>query len=307
MNMTTYRFHQLDVFTRTPLKGNPLAVFPDARGLDEPTMQALAREMNLSETTFITESRDATKKVRFFTPSSELPLAGHPTVGTWWLLAERKLIDAPANGEFRITQETKAGVLPVRITMADGRPTRVVMTQASPQFEDPIADYTKLGRALGGDAKTVGRKPGPQVVSTGVPQMMIPIKSLEILRNLPSGGTGMALGDFLRSHGTDCAMCFAKETENSDATVHCRMFAPGIGVAEDPATGSASGALGCYLVWHNIVRPHNGVARIVIEQGLEIGRDSRIEVEIEVGNGGEITEVRVGGEAVAIIEGEVRL
>jgi trans-2,3-dihydro-3-hydroxyanthranilate isomerase len=85
------------------------------------------------------------------------------------------------------------------------------------------------------------------------------------------------------------------------------MFSPGIGIPEDPATGSAAGALGCYLVWHNIVRPHNGVAKLVIEQGLEIGRDSRINVEIEVGNGGEITEVRVGGEAISIIEGEVRL
>jgi trans-2,3-dihydro-3-hydroxyanthranilate isomerase len=305
--MATYRFHQLDVFTRTPLKGNPLAVFPDARGLDEATMQALAREMNLSETTFITDSSEATKKVRFFTPASELPLAGHPTVGTWWLLAERKMIDAPAEGQFRVTQETKAGVLPVRITMAGGRPTRVVMTQASPQFEDPISDFTKLGRALGGDSKTVGRKPPPQVVSTGVPQMMIPIKSLEILQNLPSGGMGMTLAEFLSDHGSSCAMCFATDTVNPDATVHCRMFSPGIGIAEDPATGSAAGALGCYLVWHNIVRPHNGVAKIVVEQGLEIGRDSRIEVEIEVGNGGEITEVEVGGEAVAIIEGEVRL
>jgi trans-2,3-dihydro-3-hydroxyanthranilate isomerase len=305
--MSTHRFYQLDVFTRTPLKGNALAVFPDAQDLSDQTMQALAREMNLSETTFITVSDKATKRVRFFTPGSELPLAGHPTIGTWWLLAERGLIDLPAAGDVRVTQETGAGVLPVRLTLADWRPTRVVMTQADPQFQESISDFTKLGRALGGDGKTVARKPAPQVVSTGVPQMMIPIRSLEILRNLPSGGTGMALGTLLKSYATDCAMCYTLETESPDATVHCRMFAPGIGVPEDPATGSASGALGCFLVWHNVIRPHNGVAKVVVEQGLEIGRDSRIDVEIEVGNGGEITEVRVGGEAVTVIEGEVQL
>jgi len=307
VTMATYKFHQLDVFTRAPLKGNALAVFPDARGLDDRTMQALAREMNLSETTFITESKSATRRVRFFTPASEVPLVGHPTIGTWWLLAERKLIDIAANGDVRVTQETGAGVLPVRVTMAGGRPTRVVMTQTLPQFEDPVTDCAKLGKALGGDARTVVRKPGPQVVSTGLPQMMIPVKSLDVLKNLPSGGAGMTLASFLKDHGTDCAMCYTMETVSPDATVHCRMFAPGIGIMEDPATGSAAGALGSYLVWHNIVRPHNGVARIVVEQGLEIGRDSRIDVEIEVGNGGEITEVEVGGEAVAVIEGEVRL
>jgi trans-2,3-dihydro-3-hydroxyanthranilate isomerase len=102
-------------------------------------------------------------------------------------------------------------------------------------------------------------------------------------------------------------MCYTLETETAGATVHCRMFAPGFGIPEDPATGSAAGALGCYLVWHNVVRPHGGMARIIVEQGIEIGRDSRIEVEISVGNGGEITEVCVGGEAVTVIEGEVRL
>ena len=136
---------------------------------------------------------------------------------------------------------------------------------------------------------------------------MVPIKSLAVLQGLPSGGAGAALAALLKEYGTDCAMCYTQETESPDASVHCRMFAPGIGIAEDPATGSAAGALGSYLVWHNIVRPHGGIARIVVEQGLEIGRPSRIQVEIAVGNGGEITEVRVGGEAVTVIEGEVRL
>lgn len=305
--MPTYRFYQLDVFTTTPLAGNPLAVFPDATGLSDATMQALAREMNLSETTFVFPSSKATKRVRFFTPQSELPLAGHPTIGTWWLLAERKLVPLPTSGPAEVTQETGAGVLPVDLELKDGHPTRVVMTQKLPEFGDTVTAPAKLGKALGGDGRTVRRTPAPQVVDTAVPQLMVPVKSLEALRALPSGGTGTALAALLRTYGTDCAMCYTLETENPNATVHCRMFAPGIGVPEDPATGSAAGALGCYLVWHNVVPPHSGIANIVVEQGLEIGRASRIQVEITVGNGGEITGVRVGGTAVTIIEGEVRL
>ena len=145
--MAPHPFYQLDVFTRTPLAGNALAVFPDARGLSAGTMQALAREMNLSETTFVTASAGATRQVRFFTPAAEIPLAGHPTIGTWWLLAERKLIDVPENGDVTVTQETGAGILPVRITMAGGRPTRVVMTQTLPQFGESVADRQSVQTA----------------------------------------------------------------------------------------------------------------------------------------------------------------
>jgi trans-2,3-dihydro-3-hydroxyanthranilate isomerase len=305
--VSRHQFYQLDVFTSTPLAGNALAVFPDSRGLTTETMQAVAREMNLSETTFVLPSSSATKWVRFFTPLAEVPLVGHPTIGTWWLLAEKRLIEVPNDGEVTVTQQTGAGVLPVRITMSAGRPTRVVMTQTLPQFGERVADRVRLGRALGGDGRTVVRHPSPQVVSTGLPQLMIPITSLSVLRSLPSGGTGTSLASFLTAHGTDCAMCYTEETESPEATVHCRMFAPGLGVPEDPATGSAAGALGSYLVWHQVVRPHGGSARIVVEQGIEIRRPSRIQVEISVGNGGEITEVRVGGEAITVIEAEVHL
>lgn len=305
--MAVHKFYQLDVFTSTPLAGNPLAVFPDGTGLSAATMQALAREMNLSETTFVFPSTKATKHVRFFTPQTEVPLVGHPVIGTWWLLAEKQLVSLPASGPAEVTQETGAGVLPVNLDLKDGRPVRVVMTQTLPEFGDTVTDVGKLGKALGGDGRTVKKTPAPQVVSTALPQLMVPIRSIDALRSLPSGGNGTALAALLRTYGTDCAMLYTLETENPDATVHCRMFAPGLGVPEDPATGSASGALGCYLVWHNVVRPHSGIANIVVEQGIEIGRPSRIHVEVAVGNGGEITEVRVGGTAVTIMEGEVRL
>ncbi len=305
--MSIYRFYQLDVFTDRPLAGNPLAVFPDATGLSDETMQAIAREMNLSETTFVFPSDRATKRLRIFTPLAEVPLAGHPVIGTWWLLAEQGVVPLPADGPAEVTQETGAGVLPVDIEMRESRPVRVFMTQTLPEFSDPFTEFAKLGKALGGDGRTVKRTPAPQVVSTAMPQLIVPVKSLDAIRRLPSGGNGTALARLLEAAGTNCAMCYTLETEAPDATVHCRMFAPGFGVPEDPATGSAAGALGCYLVWHNVVRPHDGVARIVVEQGIEMGRPSRIQVEVTVGNGGEITEVRVGGTAVTIVEGEVRL
>ena len=305
--MPSYRFHQLDVFTDRPLAGNPLAVFPEAGGLDASVMQALAREMNLSETTFVFASDTATRRVRFFTPSAEIPLAGHPTIGTWWLLAESGRIDLPPNGTLRVLQETGAGVLPVDIRSAQGKPVHVTMVQAMPVFGRSLDDSAALARLLGGNERLVADGPPPQIVSTGLPQLMIPIRSLAALRALPSGGAGGDLARFLRSLGTDCAMCFTTETEDAAATVHCRMFAPGLGVPEDPATGSAAGALGAYLVRHQIARPTDGVTEVVVEQGLEIGRPSRISVAVEVRVGGGIAEVRVGGTAVRVIDGEVRL
>jgi trans-2,3-dihydro-3-hydroxyanthranilate isomerase len=136
---------------------------------------------------------------------------------------------------------------------------------------------------------------------------MVPIASREMLQRLPSGGTGMSLAGLLREHGTDCAMCWTIDGGGPETTVRCRMFAPGLGVPEDPATGSAAGALGAYLVRHGVVTPQEGRAEIVIHQGEEIGRPSIIYVEVRTGPDGAITTVRVGGEAVTIIEGEVRL
>lgn len=305
--MPSYRFRQIDVFTDEPLTGNALAVFPDADGLSADTMQALAREMNLSETTFVLPSTRADRHVRFFTPAAEIPLAGHPTIGTWWTLAELGRIESPRDGRVQITQETGVGVLPVEIHMRGGAPASVIMTQALPEFGTLVTDVVPLAEAIGGDSTVVSRDVPPQVVSTALPQLMIPMASLEALSQLPSGGKGGDLSRLLRALGTDCAMCFSMETVTAEATVHCRMFAPGLGVPEDPATGSAAGALGCYLVHHGVVRPSEGTAAFIVEQGLEIGRRSRIEVTVAVGADGEITQVRVGGRAVTVIEGEVRI
>ncbi len=305
--MTSCSFFQLDVFTDTALGGNPLAVFPDARQLDPGTMQAVAREMNLSETTFVLPSENATKRVRIFTPAAELPLAGHPTIGTWWLLAELGEVDLSESGITRITQEVGAGILPVDIHSTNAAPDKVIMVQTLPEFGSVVADLPQLCRCLGADEDAVLPNPPPQVVSTGVPQMMIPFRSLRVLQGLSSGGSGADLSKFLREMGTDCAMCYSLDTVDPAATVHCRMFAPGLGVPEDPATGSAAGALGAYLVRHGVVSAVEGVAHVMVEQGLEMQRPSRIEVAISVDDRQDITEVRVGGKAITIIRGELSI
>lgn len=307
MTVAVHRFRQIDVFTRVPLTGNALAVFPDGTGLDAGTMQALAREMNLSETTFVFDSEDATRHVRFFTPAAEIPLAGHPTIGTWWTLAELGQLALPSNGVTEVTQHTGAGVLPVRIRTEAGGPVEVTMVQAAPDFGPIIEDTVALSRVLGGSPGLVRTAPLPQVVSTGLPQLMVPVSSLAALQHLPIGGTGGELAAFLRRFGTDCAMCYSTDSTTDDATVHCRMFAPGLGVPEDPATGSAAGALGAYLVHHGIVRAEGHIAHVLVEQGIEIGRPSRIAVTVKTDAAGAPAAVEVGGEAVTVIEGEVRL
>lgn len=305
--MRVFRFHQLDVFTATPLAGNALAVFPDARGLEPRTMQALAREMNLSETTFVFPSEAATRRVRFFTPEAEIPLAGHPTIGTWWALAELGLIEGLlADGTVRVTQETGRGVLPVDLTLRGGRPSHVEMTQALPEFGPTVTDVQALARALGGSPDLVADGPPPEVVSTALPQLMVPVTSRAALAALPSGGAGSELAAMLRGLGTDCAMLYAPG-ETAGVTAHCRMFAPGLGVPEDPATGSAAGALGAYLVRRGGAAVRDGAARFVFEQGVEIRRPSRIEVRVTVNDGGTITGVYVGGTAVRVITGDVTL
>jgi len=195
----------------------------------------------------------------------------------------------------------------VTIHTRGGSPERIVMVQAQPEFGARVEDTGRLARALGGAETLVESGPAPQVVSTGLPQLMVPCESLEALRALPSGGAGSELVGLLRDLGTDCAMLYSLETESPEATVHCRMFAPGLGVYEDPATGSAAGALGAYLVQYGVVSPTEGTASIVVEQGIEIGRPSLIHVEVDAGARGAPSQVRVGGEAVTIIQGEVRL
>ena len=307
--MREYAFLQVDVFTDRPFGGNPLAVFPDATGLTDEEMQLLTREMNLSETTFVLppEADEADFKVRIFTPAKEVPFAGHPVVGTHWALAHlnRVALEEPAT---RVRFELGVGVLPAELRVSGGRVQRVVMEQSPPTFHAVLNDVSELADGLGlpSDAITSTDLPA-QVVSTGLPQMMVPVRSLEEVQGLAASELNVpALNHACRGVGTECVMVFCRETVSDEATVHTRMFAPLLGVPEDPATGSASGALGAYLVRHRVVPLTPPTTHIVSEQGLEMGRPSIISIEVEHTEK-EISAVRVGGEVVKVLEGVVRL
>jgi trans-2,3-dihydro-3-hydroxyanthranilate isomerase len=292
--MQEYRFVQVDVFTDVPFGGNPLAVFPEAEGLTTGDMHRLAQEMNLSETTFVLppQAPDADFKVRIFTPAAELPFAGHPVVGTHWVLAHLGLVD---------------------LRVADGQVERVVMTQDRPTFHAVIEDVTELAAGLGLAPEAITATGWPvEVVSTGLPQMMVPVRSLAEVQGLDPGQLNTAaLNRVCHAAGTECVMVFTFETERptakpwAEAAVHVRLFAPLLGVPEDPATGSANGALGAYLVHHRAVPVTAPTTYIVSEQGAEINRPSTLYVEVDHTDE-EITAVRVGGQVVPVIEGVVR-
>lgn len=299
-----YRFFQADVFTDRPFAGNPLANFPEADGLSTDEMQSIAKEMNLSETTFVLPATDpkARFKLRIFTPTAELPLAGHPVVGTCFVLAQRGTIPLE-EGTNRIFQECGAGVLPVDIVVAGGKVDKAVMTQAPPRFFAEYDDRDSLAAAVGLPPEELLPDGLPaQLVSTAVPQLIVPARSLELFGRIQLDR--VAIRRVLSEVGTDCFMIFTRECATPEGTVHARMFAPSLGVAEDPATGSAAGALGAYLVARGLIEAAP-TARIVVEQGYEMGRPSTIYVEVDADEQGPVT-VRVGGKAVEVVEGRLR-
>ena len=306
--MKEYRFIQVDVFTDRPFGGNPLAVFPEAEGLTTEEMQRLAREMNLSETTFVLPPQvpEADFKVRIFTPVMELPFAGHPVVGTHWVLAHLGRVDL-REPVTQVCFELGVGVLPADLHVAGGRVERVVMTQDRPTFHAVLEDVTDLVTGLGMALEAITETGLPvQVVSTGVPQMMVPVRSLAEVQGLEAGQLNTAaLNRVCRAVGAECVLVFTFETERPEATVHVRMFAPLLGVLEDPATGSANGALGAYLVHHRTVPVTEPTVHILSEQGAELGRPSTLYVEVDL-TGEEVTAVRVGGQVVPVAEGVVR-
>jgi len=306
--MPALRFVQVDVFTETPFCGNPLAVILDGQGLTGEQMQAIAREMNLSETTFILPPTDAAAqaKVRIFTPQLELPFAGHPVVGTSYVLATEGPIPRP-QGSFEIRLELGAGVLPVEIACINSVVTQVTMTQRTPQFLAilPPDDVAQLARGLGLDPQDIVRTGLPaQLVSTGLPQLMVPVGSLAAVQaiNLELGH----LHTICERYDTHGIYVFTRETVTGNAHIHTRLFAPLVGVLEDPATGSASGALGAYLVQHQVFGGDAAVVRLENEQGYELGRPSRIFIEVER-RGSTISRVRVGGRVVKVIDGTVHV
>ena len=316
--MREYRFLQTDVFTDQVFAGNPLAVFPEAEGLSGEEMQRIAAEMNLSETAFVLPPTDvkALCRLRIFTPNSELPLAGHPVVGTFFALARRgglglgERLRRLGNGSLRIYQECGAGVLPVDIRMRDGEVEQVVMTQSPPRFFGKCDDREALAACLGLGQDEVAPEAGPpaQVVSTALPQLMVPVRSLRSIERLECDPAATRALLAREEVGSDCMMVFSTRCVHDASAAHARMFAPGLGVHEDPATGSAAGALGAWLVRYGQAGPAGmDSVRLTIEQGFEMGRPSLIHVEVERSGDGRPSVVRVGGQAVEVAEGVLRI
>jgi trans-2,3-dihydro-3-hydroxyanthranilate isomerase len=288
------RLYTLDVFTTRPFAGNPLAVITDGDGLTRTQMQAVAREMNLSETVFIQRPTDnrALARLRIFTTTRELPLAGHPVIGTWFLLAELGVVPA-SEGRVQVQQQTGAGILPVEVTIQDGRPVRVTMTQKPAQFMPARMKRAALAAALGLKATDLSSSLPVEFVSTGIPNLMVPLRGPGVL---PAIRMNMGALAGLVSLGGIMAYCFAV---GSRRRVHARGMLPWE-ILEDPATGSAAGSLAAYLVRHGQLRAGE---TLWITQGVEMGRPSDIYVEVNAQRGRLVP--RVSGSAVRVFEGHI--
>src|SRR5205085_5732092 len=288
------RFYTLDVFTTTRFEGNPLAVFTDGDGLSDDAMQAIAREMNLSETVFVQKpTKDgALARLRIFTTHEELKLAGHPVIGTWFLLAELGVVPAQEGG-VNILQQTGAGVLPVEIRFKDGRPQRVIMTQMEARFKPLAIKKAALAKALGLSQGDFDSSMEPACVSTGVFNLMVPLRNRSAL-----GKIEMNMLELRRLIGKNATMayCFAL---NGNGKAFTRGMLPWE-LYEDAATGSAAGSLGAFLVKHGKLRAGQMLS---IQQGVEMGRPSQIGVEVMQSRKKLIP--RVSGAAVRVFEGTI--
>ena len=310
--MQPYQFLQFDVFTDRKFCGNPLAVFPEAEGITDEQMMKIAREMNLSETVFVlkSENEQVLRHLRIFTPRREIPFAGHPIVGTWTALAQEGVVPIPEGGSGwqRIFHEVGIGILPVDIEFQDGKAIQVVMTQGT--FEiireiDDAHEQAEVARELGIAREDLDESLPIQIITTGLSCMAVPIRSLADLRDVRVDAT--LLADIYTRHGGTGCHAFTRETmEIGESHAHARFFAPADNIPEDPATGSACGALGGYLVHHGglSLEPQDGRYKFVIEQGDFIHRPSRIHLDVK-GQPGSVAEVKVGGQAVLVARGEV--
>ena len=299
----SFSYLHYDVFTAEPLLGNQLAVFTDARGLPDALMQRIAREMNFSESTFIlpADGDGIDARMRIFTPYVELPIAGHPTIGSTFALAHAGVI---APGASRFVFGLKIGPTPVDLEWTGARLSFAWMTQPRPAFGPYVNDRTGVAAALGLRPDDLAGDLPVQEVSCGVPYLLVPLSDRRTVDRVTVDGPALRRLDVVSS-AHPAVYVFAVGASGAAETAYSRMFAPEFGIVEDAATGSACGPLGSYLVEHGVVRGE-AAKKIVSLQGVAMGRASRIHVSIG-GTSGAITEVKVGGEAVLVGRGELLL
>ena len=300
-----YSFYTADVFTDRIFGGNQLAVFPQAEGLNAQQMQKVAAEFNFSETVFVfpPQTPKGTRRLRVFTPGKELPFAGHPTVGTAYILAAIGEIPLTSE-EVNIIFEEGVGLVPVKIRTKEGKPVYSELTAAQlPEFgpEPPsIADLASMLSLKPGDLLT--GENSPQAVYCGLPFLFIPLGDRAALERIQLNRERWK--QLLSDYWAPSVYVFCQDPEWPDSDLRGRMFAPSLGIEEDPATGSAATALAGYLgIRHQL---GNGRLRWVIEQGFEMGRPSILEVEADKVDG-KIREIRVGGASVLVSEGKMTI
>ena len=298
------RFQQVDVFTTTPFEGNQLAVFENGTDVPEALMQVIAREMNFPETVFLLPASrpDTDERARIFTPQEELPMAGHPTIGTTFVLAALGRIKAP---QPRLMLDLKVGPTPVDLEWGpDGRLTFAWMTQKLPEYGRPFADALRpdLARALSLEAGDL--LPVPiHTASSGVPFLFVPLVSEEAVDRAWADRASLA-GVCARAgeERPRPVFVFSRSTR-SGVTFYSRMFAPEFGIAEDPATGGASGPLGAYARTYGLVTDDDARAMVSL-QGAKMKRPSWISISLDLRNGA-LERVRIGGHSVIVGRGEI--
>ncbi len=287
----TLSFFWVDVFALRPREGNQLAVFLDGDGLETETMQAIAREMAISETTFLQRpEHGGNAKVRIFTTTRELPFAGHPTLGTAYVVAETQDLTT------KVVLEMGIGDVPVTLDRSD-QGLKLEMTQRDPEFGPTIGDRATVARAIGRTEDDLDPDLPVQIVNTGLPFVIVPLRSLEVIQNT-------RLQPQIKEEIPEIAdlglYMFSRETVNADASIHARPASAG---REDPATGSAAGCLVAYIVEHGVAEPGS---EVVIEQGVAILRNSRLVTKADKVNG-RVQNVRVGGQVFVALKGELTL
>jgi trans-2,3-dihydro-3-hydroxyanthranilate isomerase len=295
------RFYTLDVFTAHALAGNPLAVVLDSDGLDDATMQSIAREFNLSETVFVFPPDDQTNRaaLRIFTPASELPFAGHPTVGTAVLLA---ILDGKTDAGFGL--EEKIGRVACQVSSDQSGLGEAVFTLPQlPKRVGDAASHALIAEALGVALDDIGFDDHmPMIASAGVGFNFVPLKSkAAVTRASIQNATWNAA---FAIAGRPNVFLYTRETVAAEHHFHARMFAPHLGIGEDPATGSAVAAFARAFV--DFDKPRDGTTRIMIEQGYAMGRPSQITLEVDC-IGGVLQAARIGGSAVIVSEGTLRV
>lgn len=300
------KFYQVDAFTNKSFGGNPAGVILNSDDLNENQMQKIAREMALSETAFVKESKtkEYDYEVRFFTPTEEVDLCGHATIGTFSIMAKKGILKSQ-NNKIVVKQKTLTGILPVEIYFNGGKVSKVMMTQAKPEYIFKLEEIDEIASIMDISSDEIGIEGydvTPMAFSTGLPDIMLPIKNLDSLKHINPDFNRLA--KYSKDHKVVGVHAFTIKDQSDPVLIACRNFAPAYGINEEAATGTSNGALAAYLIKNDIIDIDERID-LVCEQGYFMDRPSQIFVEVTKNDKDII--IKVGGEAVLVMEGKIYL